>query len=319
MERYENDWPPSARGDEKALAGLMYRKAYENILANPMIFTLRVASGAAEFIATLPSTLMHGYLTVPPSFEAGLIAFRLVAGLGLILLLFGMPRYEIAFWALLWISVAVSAGFVYFDDGRRVMIAIYPLAALFFASGLRTTTEYPAEVRLLLCRARTGAIAAAALLLAIFLVPWLAHIVLGHSGYLLASVARNSEEHFVFGGRRITGVLVVADNEPLQMHVPTMHLSDFANMVRESGIELYQGLVTPQSPPTPFGFVTSPQLIKGKPTVHQFIVPAEVMTRKEVHRWRFETTNFLARPGMGPYWLRVTKAEPMPVAHAQAK
>jgi hypothetical protein len=314
VERYQNELPPSERFDEKALVDLMYQKAYENFTARPSVFAGRVADGAAEFTITLPSILTRGHQPVPPLFDHGLLLFCLVAAVGLLRLVPRMPRHEISFWLLFWASAVASAGFVYFDDGRRVMIAIYPIAALFLTSGLRTGEALTSRANhSLVIGARTGAAAAAAILLVILVTPWLVHTAFRPSEYITRKSA-GSGEQFVFGGRRITGVLVVADGEPLRTDVPTVHLSDFASIVRRSGIETYQGLVTPKPPPLPFGFILSPQLVIGEPTAHQFIVPPEVMTRKEVRAWRFETADFQPKPGFGPYWLLVTKADPLPPA-----
>ncbi len=318
-DRYKDELPPSDRSEE-AMVHLMYRKAFQNFTAHPSVFFLRVADGAFRFSKTLPGILTQGYNPVTQLFPAGLSLFEIVAGVGLLRLLPGLSRRERVFWLLFWSSTILSSGFVYFDDGRRVMIASYPVAALFFASGLRveeTAVPDPARRPLSMARAGTGALAAAALLTICSATPWLVHRFLRPSAYfppgtpLALWQGRAAGERFVFGGSRLTGVLVVADGEPLRTDVPTLHLSDFVDIVRQSGVEADQPLVTPAPPPVPFGFVESPNLVPGEPTQYEYVVPADVMLRKDVLAWRLSTEPMPQKPGGGSFWLQATGATPV--------
>jgi len=318
QQRYKDELSPSEQSDEKAVVRLMYRKAYENFTAHPSVFVERVSDGAVRFARTVPAIVTQGYFPVSQLFQAGLPIVELIAAVGLVHLLRRMPRHEVGFWALFWPSVFVSAGFVYYDDGRRVMIAIYPVASLFFASGLQTAkAPETASVRTLAPRVRTGAFATVTFLLVCLVVPWLVYRFFRPSAYLPSDFAaasgqsRVEGEQFVFGGSRMTGILVVADGEPLRTDVPTMHVSNFVNIIRQSDIEKSQALVTPEPPPVPFGFVEGPDLVPGEPTAYKFIVPASVMTKKGVPAWRFDTTTLPRKPGYSSYWLSVTRAVPL--------
>ncbi len=318
QQRYGDEIPKAEQNDERAIVRLMYRKAYENFVAHPGTFFARLFDAASAFTQVLPEILTQGYLAVPLLFQSGLLVLELLAGIGLLRLVLRMPRHEVAFWLLFWSSAIVSAGFVFFDDGKRVMIAIYPVASLFLASGLHTArAPQSVSVRTFAARASTGALATATLLLVCLVTPFIEHRFFRPSVYLTPEFAelskkdRNAGEQFAFGGARMTGLLVVADGEPLRKDVPTLHVSDFANIVRQSGIEIYQGLVTPVPPPLPFAFVESPDLVPGDPTTYKFIVPPDVLLRKDVPAWRFDTTSFSKMPNSGSYWFMVTRADPL--------
>jgi hypothetical protein len=125
------------------------------------------------------------------------------------------------------------------------------------------------------------------------------------------------DQAFVFGGPRMAGFLVVADDEPLRSDVPSLHLADFDAIVSRSNMEIYQELIHPVLPPLPFGFIYAPRLEKGVQSLTQFIVPAEVLERPSVPTWRFHLLRWGYKPtaGYGELWFYVTKAEPWPCTY----
>ena len=141
------------------------------------------------------------------------------------------------------------------------------------------------------------------------------------------NLLQKQDEALVFGGRRMSGFLVVEDGLPLRSDVPTLHLADFEAIIKQSDVESYQGLLHPVAPPLPFGFVFAPRLEKGALSFNQFIVPADVIERRDIPAWHFllqpwrhkldasrnlpdDSGNILDAPGN--YWFYVTKAEPWP-------
>jgi hypothetical protein len=115
----------------------------------------------------------------------------------------------------------------------------------------------------------------------------------------------------VFGGRRMSGFLVVEDGLPLRGDVPMIHFADFAAIITQSNIEFRQELIHPVIPPLPFGFVFAARLEKGVSSFTQFIVPGEVLERPDVRSWRFRFTPWHHKPNeVDNYWFYVTKAEP---------
>lgn len=312
QERYKDELPSAAKVDERAMNAEMYRRAFENMAARPMVAVRRLATASGQFVSSLPSILTRGYLAAPPLFSTGVLLILALSAARLLLRARAMSSTELLFWGLFWIGALVSAGFVFMDDGRRVMIAVYPLIALFLLRGWGpkpigggvVAAPSPPFIR-----ARMGAAIAAGLCAVSLVAPILASKAASPSTYI--SRPPGSSDHFVFGGARMTGVLVVADGAKRDPRVPTVHVSEFARMVERSGIEGYQNLVTPAPPPTPFAFVLSPSLVLGEPTTHQFIAPPELLTRRDVKAWRLETTDFGKKEGGFGYWLLVTKATPL--------
>jgi len=142
-------------------------------------------------------------------------------------------------------------------------------------------------------------------------VPWMAHRFSPVRAMVGDSLFPKHDEAFVFGGRRMSGFLVVEDGLPLRSDVPTLHLADFEAIIKQSEVEFYQGLLNPVTPPLPFGFVFAPRLEKGVSSIYQYIVPAEVVESPNVPAWHFTLERWGYKPGGFEYWFYVTKAEPL--------
>jgi hypothetical protein len=104
-------------------------------------------------------------------------------------------------------------------------------------------------------------------------------------------------------------MLVVDDNQPLSGVVPTFHFSRFAEFIKLSNVEFYQGLLHPQTPEVPFGFIWAPRLESGAQSDFQYIVPAEVMQRRDVSVWKFQVREWNRKEPYSSYWFFVDKAE----------
>ena len=83
-------------------------------------------------------------------------------------------------------------------------------------------------------------------------------------------------------------------------------------MIAQSGVERDQDLIHPILPPLPFGFVFAPHVAKGSTSGPTYIVPAEVVERRDVPAWRFDFRPWgNANNRHGNYhWFYVTNAEP---------
>jgi hypothetical protein len=225
---------------------------------------------------------------------------------------------ELTFWSLVWASIAGSVSIIYFDDGARTLAASYPLIALFFAMGMGSPAasaarEPPAHLRL----SRYAGLGLAVAGLLFLGVPWLAHRFSSIGETAGSPLFQKPGEAFVSGGRRMTGFLVVADDQPLRSDTPSLHWTDFDAIVSRSNMEGYQKLIHPVAPPLPFGFVFAPRLEKDRESLALFIVPAEVLERSTVPTWRFQLTGWGYKPTSrhGELWFYVTKAEPWPCTY----
>ena len=117
--------------------------------------------------------------------------------------------------------------------------------------------------------------------------------------------------HYLHGGQRMTGFLVFADNDVLPTEVPSMHLSNFMEIIRRSNIEIYQGLVHPDLPQLPFGFITSARVERTAASNFSYLVPPEVLLRKKIKIWQLTVKPWQRKPEGSVYWYMVTNAKPV--------
>jgi hypothetical protein len=303
------------QGTEADLTKQLYSMAAENFHAQPGIFFGRLAIVAKKFVTELPDAIWRGYFASveEPSWvlRKSLTVISLL-GLSFIVLRRAKP-IELSFWTLLWASIVASASIVFADDGRRVLAASYPLIALFFAMGMSSPASQSIEAhsfRRLAPHGLWGLLVAVVLFVS---VPWIAHRFSPVSALVGDDLLANQDEAIVSGGRWMSGFLVVENGSPLRSDVPTLHLSDFEAIVEQSGAESYQGVLHPEMPPLPFGFVFAPRLEKGSLSTREYIVPAEVVERHDVPVWHFKLKRWGYKPPPGggfEFWFYVTKAEP---------
>ncbi|OSI90187.1 hypothetical protein [Bradyrhizobium canariense] len=304
----------AVQGSEDTVARQLYSAAWTHLRAHPGPFFQRLAEGAQTFATEYPSVMWQGY-TRAIDFPAWLFPNVLVA-ISLIGLLHGTMRrakaVEVTFWILLWASLVASSCIIYLEEGSRVLAASHPTMALFFALGMSnlasTPAELPSDSRFL----RNGLIGLIAMAVLFVCVPWLAHHFSSTGTMASATPLPARSEAIVFGGPRMSGFLVINDDQPIRDDVPSLHLADFDAIIGQSGLEYYQGLIHPVLPPLPFGFVFAPRVEKGGSNLGVlYIVPPEVMERREVPAWHFNLKRWGDKNnGAGDYWFYVTKAEP---------
>jgi len=302
-------------GDEGAVARRLYAFAWENFRENPAVFFKRLAAGAKQFVTTFPSVIWKGYggaVDQPVWFFPNVLTLLCLIGL-FHFTRSRMSRREIAFWALLLASITASSAIIYYDDGPRTLAASHPLIALFLAIGLGNP-ELPASKaqtdRKLVVYGTSGLIVAAVLLIS---GPSIAYRLSSTHDDQNRELRAGQDEVFVFGGRNMSGFLVVADDAPLRADVATLHFKDFEALVTQSGVEVYQGLVHPVSPPVPFGFLFAAPVKEGAIGPNIFIVPANVMENRSERTWHFRLQPWLHKAdAQGRYWFFVTGAEPGP-------
>jgi hypothetical protein len=303
------------QGDDTAVASQLYSMAWSNFRAKPQIFFGRLADNLAKFASDFPDVIWRGYLTDVDEpawlFRNTLTAISLI---GLVYIAARRARsVELSFWALFWASLAASSSLIYYDDGSRTLAASHPLIALFFALGMSSPASAPANSSLPPRLSRYGLVGLIAAALLFVCVPWMAHHFFAMGRWANATPLQKKDEAFVFGGRRMSGFLVVNEGMPLRNDVPSIHLSEFESILKQSGIEQYQDLIHPVLPPLPFGFVFAPRLEKGSISDSLYIVPSEVVERRDVPAWHFDLKRWGYKPGRyGEYWVYVTKAEPWP-------
>ncbi len=294
-------------GDEANVARQLYAFAWNNIRARPGVFFDRLIEGATTFVAQFRNVLWRGYnvgIVEPAWLFRGTLTGICLIGLAYIAAR-RASRGELVFWALLWASIVASSAIVYFDDGARVLAASHQLIALFFAMGMVNPALCASTVqedRLLTGCGLLGLVLAAALFVC---VPWIGHKV--DNQKYSHDLKRSQDGAIVFGGRRMSGFLVIADGESLRTDTSSIHFADFKAIVTQAGI--YQILLEPFTPALPFGFVFASRMERGAVAPSLFLVPADVLERHDVEMWHFVFDPDRGRPSLWPY---VTKAEPWP-------
>ena len=246
-------------------------------------------SASYNFVYNLPDQLFRGYGHAVLESSINMRNFvSLVCVAGLIFLFSKRrERGDLPFWSLSWLSIVASTSLIYFDDGDRALAVSYVIIFLFFALGFANPAAGASSVN----EAHRGRLSPfgiscfAITAILFFGIPQLAYLMWPARQLSQPSVRAN--ETVVFGGRRISGLLVVPDGAAPRNDVPTVDLSTFSRIVGQSGIELYQGLVNPQSPKTPFGFIFA-ATVDSTGSDFRYIVPPEVVERKDVRAWRFD-------------------------------
>lgn len=301
---------------ERDVTNRLYTLAWENFQNDPTIFLKRIIVNTTAFAVDISSLVYKGYfLTTPEPVWFPRLFVTSISLIGVLLLLLTRREHkELSFWIVIWASILLSAGFVYGDDGRRVLAASYILVFTFLALGFAN----PAAVAVTDINSASNAFGGkfapmgiATIFLSFFFVPWLAHRTYPLTTIASRDLQSEPNQALVFGGHRMTGFLVVADGAPKRSDVPTLQLSDFRTIIRMSNIEVYQGLVDPETPKVPFAFVFAPRLEKDALSSLQFITPPEVIERREVEGWRLQLKEWQRKPPYGPYWFYVTHAEPI--------
>jgi hypothetical protein len=289
--------------ESRVLSSQLYSMAWDNFRAKPSVIFYRVVTVGEEFFRQFPDVIWRGYnFDIPKPNWFPRNALTAICLIGLVLAARRMKAMELRFWALLWLSIAGSASIIYMDDGARTLAASHPFIALFLAMGFgnRTALAQAERPSRLSQYGIIGLVVTAALFVCI---PWIAH------RFASPGVASQSGEAIVAGGRQMSGYLVVADDQPLRKDLPSIHLQSFEIMVAQSNLEVYQELIHPVLPALPFGFVFAPRLEKGVSSYTNFIVPAEVLERHAVPRWRFQLMRWGDKQDL---WFYVAKAEPWP-------
>ena len=111
------------------------------------------------------------------------------------------------------------------------------------------------------------------------------------------------DEELFLGTRRMSGFLVMPDGQALPKQVPAIHESDFVKIIRNSGIEQYEALVTPKPiHHPPYAIVSA--ISVNRRTDGLLIMPAEAYSVLDDRLWRFRFTS-------GKNWNKVTEATPV--------
>lgn len=291
---------------EAGQAHLFYTKAGEMLTQRPGIFFGRLLEGGEYFFLQIWRSMLIGYTGTLPDFFP-LTFWWIFAACGLIWVLRSrQEKHERSFWALFVLGLTVSAPFVIFDDGWRVLCASFPLLFVLIASGFTSPVSNALAQGQARQEVTTGwrhyfvlaSIAGLCLVVPniVYRTDWLGR-------RQLPQLELGQGEDIFLGTRRMSGFVVMPDGEELPHNVPAIHHAAFVQIVRYSGIEQYEPLVTPTPiDRPPFAIVSA--IPVNRKTSGLLILPAEVFSALDDRPWLFRFTG-------GGVWPRVVEARPL--------
>ena len=292
---------------ESEQASLYYFKAKEKFFNDPSVLFARLLEGELHFAERIWKRTLTGYTgSIPGSFPAILWWLAVIGGIFRVMR-YQRERHEGTFWLLFLIGLAASVPFVIFDDGWRVLCASFVILSLLLASGFTSPLHKPADESApraaMTQKYRFGSLMFVAVLCLI--VPMLAHKYDRLNRLNFPQIELGADEEMFLGTRRMSGFLVIPDGQALPRQVPAIHESDFITIVRNSGIEQYEKLVTPQPVhQPPFAIVSA--IPVNQRTHGLLVLPAEVFSALDDRLWRFKLQTV-----PGQYWVKVVEATPV--------
>jgi hypothetical protein len=292
---------------ESEQANLFYVRAKEKFINQPSVLFTRLLKGELHFAERIWKRILTGYIgSIPDSFPE---VFRWLAVIsGIVKVMRSQrERHEGTFWLLFLAGLAASVPFVIFDDGWRVLCVSFVILSLLLASGFTSPLHKPAvqsgRRMAMTQKYRLSLLIVVAVLCLI--VPMLAHKYDRLDRLNFPQVKLGDDEEVFLGTRRMSGFLVMPDGQTLPKQVPAIHESDFIAIVRNSGIEQYEKLVTPQPVHQPPYAIVSAISVNQR-THGLLVLPSEVFTALDDRLWRFRI-----QPEPGQYWIKVLQATPI--------
>lgn len=273
-------------GNFDAQIAWLNAKAISNIQHDPGVFIHALVREPTLFWTDLSRVLLQGYSTTPvPRFFPSTLWFLAAAVFGALSLRNRNARVEAPLWIMVCLGLTASAIVVYSSDGVRSMAVTYPLLGLFVAAAFSSPVTRPIpSARTVRRDVRLGAILTVGGTAALFLILPVMRLIYPSPKASLPPGESQANTAIVGDLARSTGLLVVADDQPLPHGVPSVHLSRFAEILDLSRFQGGQGIIAPKSPPIPFGFIEMPYLDRAGARI--LITPPEMVTRRDVHAWR---------------------------------
>lgn len=272
---------------EGQVAPILYKKALENIRANPEIFIGRLWEGEKEFWKNLISWFLPWHKPL------------VLIGLLLIFHFFYLPVTQRIFWLIFWLGVACSIPFIYFDEGWRVNFVAYPFMSVFLGLAL-TMPEHHREGTAKDCKALFLAAAIICLMVLTAICPNIFRV--SHlpemREFLHSAPPLASNQFYAIGGGKNIGV-IVGDGDCPPLKIP---LNRFNKLAKAGDAYLGDASKLEYFPRPPFAVMSQPIPGGGRP----MIGPPEMIGNKNVLIWKI-TTEKLGDAD----WYKVIECEPV--------
>ena len=289
---------------EKQISSFFYRQGIKNLLNSPGIFFKRLAEGEVEFLKKINFFLCHSWPLV--CFFGILLAVRHKT-------LF--TQYSAAFWIAMWVGILFSIPFIYFDDSWRVNIFIYPLIACFLSLSLATGRDISLSDKRKADFVPWFLVALSGILIllmtSVALFPRL-HTSANIERILKykASFPKQDTNIFLMDARNMA-ILVVPDGEKPDSSVPSMTWSTFRAKYLKFSPSAEKVLSSSDFPKPPFVALSQVPVSGRIGGYNFFLAPPEVLPRKKVLLWKFETDGEILDPSTNIRWKLVRNATPV--------
>lgn len=291
--------------DEKQKSHFLYKQGIKNILHSPAVFFKRLAKGEVEFLKNINFFLFHKW--------------SLVCFLGAMLVIRRKTLFSkstAAFWIVTWGSILLSIPFIYFDQSWRVNIFVYPLIACFFSHALARrhtagtlSAGYSTDAAPWLAVTLSGVLLV--LMVSVALFPRLhTPADIERMQKYKASLPKQPVNRFLVDPRCM-GFLVVPDGEKPDKTVPSMTWSTFRDQYQKVSPTIDEALFTSAFPKPPFVALVQAPFSGVYSGYNFFLAPPEVLTRKNILLWDFETDGEIKNPSMNIFWKIVRNATPV--------
>jgi hypothetical protein len=295
---------------EQQQAWFLLAKAWESFRQDPSVLFEAFLANLRQFVTESAPTLMTGAVTENRLKASWVASLALLPGL-----VYALKKHssyvERSFWLSLLMSATLSAAII-MQDGRRAMVVTDALMAWFLALGFSAPGVLTQrDNRFARWRWQTGAAILTMIAAAFLLVPAFSHALAEHEIALHAPVGPFADDtHFVAGGRRISGFLVIADEADTGTGVPTLPWSKFVDLIKLTRLENEFGpFLKDLAEQTPFALVTGVRL-NGPRYSTLYIAPANMIEQRDAWVWRL--TLVPLEPNSSPILRRVVTAEKMP-------
>lgn len=291
--------------NERQISHFLYKQGIKNILHSPIIFFKRVAKGEVEFLKNINFFLFHKWWLI---FLLGSLLFIRRKTL--------FSKASAAFWLATWGGILLSIPFIYFDQSWRVNIFVYPFIACFFSHALarrHTAGTLPAghgtDAAPRLVVMLSGVLLA--LMVSVALFPRL-HTPAKIERMLKykASLPKQPANRFLVDPRGM-GLLIVPDGQEPDKTVPSITWSTFRDKYQKmfpaaDVVQLMSAFPTP-----PFVALVQPPLSGIYSGYNFFLAPPEVLSRKNILLWDFETHSVIKDSSTNILWKSVRNATPI--------
>ena len=220
---------------------------------------------------------------------------------------------ERSFWIVVLAVIALSAAIVLMSDGWRLLFVTHLFIAAFLTLGFAAPSVGIGNRPMPAVRWQSGAAVLAARLLVFLAFPAVAHALAERE--LRAHPPIPGPQVFrelVTGGRRMSGFIVIPDGTPRSYEVPELHVSEFVKIVRKSHLESDFGpFLDEVLLRVPFAFIGTGRM-DGANFSNIYIVPGEILERKDVWAWQFTVRNWAPGEKRWSILTDVVTAEPIP-------